>query len=62
MSRSRKGRKGIGYEVTRKPEGKSGYRSPGRLAKDLAHAHSRHEDKRLSEVNTKDTEVDAEDA
>lgn len=41
MSRTRKGAKGPGYEVDRKREGKQGWQSPGRGAKDAAHAAER---------------------
>lgn len=33
MSRTRKGSKGLGYEVDRRREGKRGYRSAGAVAK-----------------------------
>lgn len=45
MSRTRKGQKSVGLEWDRKREGKSGWRSPGKLAKRLAHKAEREEGK-----------------
>ena len=48
MSRTRKGAKGPGYEVDRKREGKRGWQSPGRGAKDAAHAAERAAGRRVA--------------
>jgi hypothetical protein len=58
VSRSKKGQKGIGYEVDRKAEGEHGYRCPGRLAKDIAHSHQRRESLVAAKKNLEERGVD----